>query len=298
MVPTTPNENSQNDSTEKINEEISQINITDEEVHPNDIVGKIVHDHLIKGGSNKNAHVFSSFEDLTNTFEKLILEVKNNSKNPEPFGLVHGGRKISNLRTKGLFDCFNRKNSGLGVNLKRMEDGKIRVTINGSNLHFDDETFMPFKAFLKDVCHIVEYSKLQYNDQNKNFLAYHMESYNDVSNSEHKENFVDLLGKGLKLFQENVYKAYGKDNVDMLVSKFRQMASGALPKFDHNRVLAKVETGTTPSTGLGAHFAYSIKYVFGLTLLLIYIYTCVYIYLIEVFKDSLVYSKFISVRKK
>ena len=62
---------------------------------------------------------------------------------------------------------------------------------------FTAEQFTPYKTFLEDVCYLVEYAKLHWNDFNNTALIYHLESYVNVASSIYKDAFLKVLNNAL-----------------------------------------------------------------------------------------------------
>jgi len=292
MVPTTKEE--LNDKTSaKVHEEIQEVSVTNNEIHPNDLVGSVLTDFFAKGGSSKFAHIFSKFDDMKNSFKRWIMEVNHVEK--KPLALTHGGKHLTSLKANNLNHCL-LKNSQLGVKIT-YEDDNVNVNLGDKVLTFTEEEFSPFETFLSDVCYLVEYCKLHYNDFGKNLMMHHLESYLAIANSEHKDDFLKVLYNGVETMKNVIEKVYGTENVKFLVTKFMQAVGGSVPIVDHSRIL-QAEDGTNENLRLNDDdYAWSIRLIFGILFLFLIIYVCVYLYRMEVHKDSLIYAKFISTKR-
>jgi len=180
----------------KLHPEVEQVEIT-EKVHPNELVGSLLKDFFNKGGSSSFAHIFSKLDDVKSTFSKWIMEVNDVKNNVLP--LTHGGKPIATLKTNGLQNCLIRNN--LGVKMSSPDDSKKVLTFSNedNDLTFTNEEFEPFSSFLSDLCYLVEYSKLHYNDWRSSILIHHLESFLQVSQSEHKELFMRVLSNSMEL---------------------------------------------------------------------------------------------------
>jgi len=158
---------------------------------------------------------------------------------------------------------------------------------------------MPVEDFLTDVCSLIEYSKLHKNSFDRQMFAYHLESFNNLT-SELKDNLMPVLESSLEYFRKNIEKTYGKENVDFIISQFVQSKDGKVPKNDHTqRVLTTIEdTGRLAEDSPSDRAAASLKYIFSICWMLFLFYVIVWVFQIDCYKDSLVYSKFLSAKKK
>lgn len=140
------------------------------------------------------------------------------------------------------------------------------------------------------------------NDWKSNLLIHHLESFLEVASGEYKEDFMTVMFNAVDLVKKNVEKIFGADNIQFLVSKFVQTAAGSVPMINHGRILAeqaddggnsKKDTQNDDSSD----FAHSIRLIFGVVFFFLIMYVSVYLYRMEVYKDSLIYCKFITSKK-
>ena len=186
------------------------------------------------------------------------------------------------------------------IRFEKVADESVKIQTPLFEETFSKEDFEPVEDFLTDVCSLIEYSKLHTNSFDRQMFAYHLESFNNLK-SELKENLMPVLESSLEYFRKNIERTYGKDNVDFIVSQFVQSKDGKVPKNDHSqRVLATIEdTGklADDSTEFDRQGA-CLKYCFSIAWILFLFYVIVWVFQIDVYKDSLVYSKFLSAKKK
>lgn len=298
MIPTTEQELKEN--KQAVHSAVDQVDIK-EEVHPSDLIGSALKDFFNKGGSSAFAHVFSKFADVKSTFGKWIMEVQKSNKKGMP--LTHGGEQIASLKTHNLQSCLRKNN--LGVTLS-INDPTYTLSIpssaNYSSISFTKENFAPFEIFLSDLCYLVEYSNIHYNDWRSSLLIHHLESFISIAHSQYKDEFMKILYNTIEKVRVNIAKAYGEKNISIMVSKFVQAASGSVPMLGNGRILAEqADDGEEPKHKAKASnesdFAHSIQVNFGIFFLFLIMYVCVYLYRMEVYKDSLIYSRFITTRK-
>jgi len=299
MIPTNRDELSTSNQ-ESIHTDYKQTNILESDVHPTDLAGPLIKDFLIKGGKSASAHIISKSQELASAFKNFIVDLQPNTST-QKIDLVHRGKKLSTFKTFDLYSCLER-NPELGAKISRKETGEYKLSVGEAQMTFSQEQFNPYKTFLEDVCYLVEYAKLNYNDFNNNTLIYHLESYVSVVNSLYKDAFLKVLNNALESFKNTISKTFGDKNVDFLVSMFTQTENGSLPKLDHSRILSEeADTGNSepelkaPTTD---DAGYTIRLVSGVIMFFLYFYVCVYIYDINVYKDSLIYSNLLTTKKK
>ena len=75
MLPTTKTDDTVT-TDNNVHEEIHQINITDNEVHGNDMVTSTLKDFFNKGGSSKFANIFSKHAEMKSAFKSMISTVE------------------------------------------------------------------------------------------------------------------------------------------------------------------------------------------------------------------------------
>lgn len=125
-----------------------------------------------------------------------------------------------------------------------------------------------------------------------------MESFISVADSQYKQDFMRILYNAIELLRVNIAKVYGEKNISFMVSKFVQAASGTMPKLNHGRILAEEpDLGIKLNAENSDDTAHSIQVIFGVVFMFLILYVCVYLYRMEVYKDSLIYSRFITSKK-
>lgn len=300
MVPTIKDQLS-NTNQETVHTDYKQSNMMGADVHPADLAGSLIKDFLIKGGDSKSAHIISKSQELASALKNFVVELKPNTSN-QKIDLVHRGQAVSSLRTNGLYSCLV-SNPELGAKLSRKRTGEYIISIGEAEMTFTAEQFTPYKTFLEDVCYLVEYAKLHWNDFNNTALIYHLESYVNVASSIYKDAFLKVLNNALGAFKNRISKTFGSDRADFLVSMFAQTEAGSVPTINHGRILeGEADTGNTDTGKVGDQtsddFAYSIRLVTAFVLFFIFFYVCIYIYDIEVYKDCLIYANLLTLKKK
>lgn len=298
MLPTDNEGNS--DLSNVLSKDITELNNEGSEVSTRKIVEHMLADFTAKGGEWTNAHIMSESEIIKNHFKRLLLEANHDLKNK--YNLIHGGKKVSAIKANSVSDCLN-KNSVLGIKMEDLENGQTMITFRDQEMLFDESTFAPVKSFVEQICLMVEYSKLQYKSVGRNLYINHLSSFNNIKDSQYKPQLMSMLGSGLGFVQDKLKQVFGEDSVHIMVTQFKESKndfrmSSSLP-IDHSRVLAQAGPDVgVPASSKSSDFGKSIKYCATIGMLFLYAYACIYIYLIEVYKDSLVYSKFLSNRKK
>jgi len=292
MLPTTNTEETKKVDN-NIHDDIHQISITDKEVHPIDLVTSSLEDFFNKGGKSKFATIFSKHDEMRKTFRRMILDIE--PKHEKTLSLVHGGKKIAPVKPQNLKQCL-LKNKDLGAQLINEED-KFIFVFQDNKFVFTREEFNLYRPFLHDVCFMVEYIRMHYNDYNKNMVIHHLESVKAILSSEHSKEFMQFLYNSINVVRKSVVEKFGQDGVSFLVSTFAQSVAGSMPFFNHERVL-EADTGA-PVVGAipETDFGWSLRVVFGVVFCFLILYTSVYMYQIEIYKDSLVFAKFISSKK-
>lgn len=297
MLPTTNSEES-NKVDNKIHDDIHQISITDNEVHPSDMVTSSLEDYFNKGGNSKYATIISQHDEVRDTFRRMIMDIE--PKNDSKLALVHGGKQVASVKPQNLKECL-KKNKDLGAQLYE-QDGKVYFVFQDNKFEFNQNEFETYKPFLTDVCFMVEYIRMHFNDFNKNMVIHHLESVKSILNTEYSKQFLQFLYNGVRLVRKTVVDKFGKDGASFMVSTFVQNLVGAMPNLNHNRFLqgdAADEGTAEPEAADPTHdmFLWCLRCCFGVSFSFLILYASVYIYRIEVYKDSLVYAKFISTKK-
>jgi len=231
MLPTTNSEESTKVDN-KIHDDIHQIKI-DNEIHPNDIVTSSLEDYFNKGGNSKYATIISQHDSMRDTFRRMIMDIE--PKNDSKLALVHGGKQVASVQPQNLKECL-MKNKDLGAQLYE-QDGKVYFVFQDNKFEFTQNQFETYKPFLTDVCFMVEYIRMHFNDYNKNLVIHHLESVKSIVNTEYSQQFLQFLYNGVKLVRKTVVDKFGKDGASFLVSTFVENLAGALPSLNHNRVL-------------------------------------------------------------
>lgn len=295
MLPTTNSEESKKVDN-NIHNDIHQINIAEGETHPNDIVTSSLEDYFNKGGNSKYATIISQHDEMRDAFRRMIMDIE--PKNDSKLALVHGGKQIASVVPQNLKQCL-MKNKDLGAQLYENE-GSIYFVFQDNKFKFTPNEFETVKPFLTDVCFMVEYIRMHFNDYNKNMVIHHLESIKNVLSSEHSKHLLQFLYNGVNLVRQAVVDKFGKDGASFLVSTFVQNLAGSMPFLNHNRVLQgdaadDGEVHADPPTQDA--FLWCLRCCFGVSFAFLILYASVYMYRIEVYKDSLVYAKFISSKK-
>ena len=189
------------------------------------------------------------------------------------------------------------KNKDLGATLYH-KNNMVYFVFQDNKFAFTQEEFKPYRVFLYDVCFMVEYIRMHFNDYNKNLVIHHLESAKAIYNSEHKKEFMKFLYNAINVARESTLLAFGKESTSFLISKFVQAAVGALPLWNHNRIL-EADTGDAeaPTPRFESDFAWSLRICFGILFCFLILYVSFYMYQIEVYRDTLIYAKFISTKK-
>jgi len=271
-----------------VDDKFQHVTIDDEEVHPNDVVGQLYDSHASHGGQEKHAHVFSSFNDVLSAFPSLILEGKKNlSKVGSFLKFYHGGQKIASGKSQNLFKCFDNSAMRNLIKFELQADDSVTLKTPIFEENFSKQDFQPVEEFLTEVCHLIEYSSLHQHSFDRQMLAYHLESFKNLS-TELKEKFLPILESGLEFFRKNIEKAYGKENVEFFISQFAQSDDGKMPKNDHSqRILTTIEdVGTLKADDAFTKQGNSLRYIFSIFWILFLFYVIVWVFQIECYKDS------------
>merc|ERR1712146_299890 len=104
----------------------------------------------------------------------MDIEPKNDSK----LALVHGGKQIASVAPQNLKQCL-MKNKDLGAQLYDYE-GNVYFVFQDNKFEFTPNQFETLKPFLTDVCFMVEYIRMHFNDYNKNMVIHHLESIKNI----------------------------------------------------------------------------------------------------------------------
>jgi len=259
----------------------------------------VLTDFLVKGGESAFAHIFTQNEDMKNAFSRWVMEVT--TKQDKGLALNHGGRQVSALKISGLQNCLVK--NALGARLSVANGVYILSLPFDTKITLSATEFAPYEAFLTEMCYIVEYAKLHYNDWRKNLVVQHLESFAAVALSEHRDQLLQVLANAIELLKKQLEAVFGQPNVKFMVSKFAQAESNTVPQLSksHGRILEDADTGDeaegAKATVASQHHAYTIRLVFAITFLFLIMYVSVYLYRMEVYKDSLIYSRFITSKK-
>ena len=81
--------------------------------------------------------------------------------------------------------------------METLENGQTKITFQNEEMLFDEATFAPVKKFVENICYMVEYAKLQYNNMGRNLYINHMASMENIE-AEYKPKMLAMLAAGLE----------------------------------------------------------------------------------------------------
>ena len=192
-----------------LDEKFKHVTTEEDEVHPNDVIGQLYDAHVSHGGERKHAHVFSNFNDVMSTFSPLILEARKNVGKVAKFqNFYHGGKKLASGKAQNLSSCFSNLGAKDLIKLEKIaDDESVKVQTPLFEQTFSKEDFEPVENFLTEVCSLIDYSKLHKHSFDRQMMAYHLGSFDNLK-SDLKENLTPVLESALEYFRKNIEKTY------------------------------------------------------------------------------------------
>merc|ERR1711879_934275 len=122
---------------------------------------------------------------------------KNLSKVGSYLKFYHGGKKLASGKTANLFSCFNNSAMRNLIKFEKQADESVTLKTPIFEQNFLKQDFQPVENFLTDVCNLIEYSKLHQHSFDRQMMAYHLDSFKNLS-TELKEKFLPILSSALE----------------------------------------------------------------------------------------------------
>lgn len=164
---------------------------------------------------------------------------------------------------------------------------------------------------MEEICKLVELTKNQNKDDIRSMVLFEMASIQQALAGDYSEMSKNLVNLAFAKVREYVSKVYGEDNFSLNILRFNpstQISAHTLrileettdqgvsshflppPLYPLNGTVSYPQV----SAGSSDDFAVTIKYCFSVFSFFLYLIICIELYRMRVFKDSIVYSNFVT----
>jgi len=268
--------------------------LKDQAVHQSDIIAHALALHKQNGGTHRHAYIMTHDEDVHKMNAPLVLEMREATNVNKPFTFRRDRKDLMTLKHSSLESCIKAHDL---ENKFEVVANKFHVSQQTQKKVLSKTQFVEAKLddFFGDVCKMLEVSKNQARNKGfeRNLITHEIKNFEHLMSGPHKQLVENVLGEAMKKSAEYAAKIYGKELVNIMGVQY--MHKDEMKEGSH-RILAQTVTESVAESSL-LYTMLSIKYNFTWALIFLYLFVCVALFRMEVYKDSLVYSTFLTSRK-